>query len=89
MERVEQIVAERERVVAALSSQGWRLPATQANFVWFGLGEASARLAQVCAEFGLVVRTFDGEGVRATIGDPQANDRLVQAAASVAASLAG
>jgi histidinol-phosphate aminotransferase len=88
MQRVDVIVAERERVVGALTSQGWRLPRTQANFVWFGLGKASAQLAQACADAGLVVRTFDGEGVRATIAEPAANDRLIEAAATLAPSLA-
>lgn len=88
MQRVDALVAERDRVVAALTSQGWRLPSTQGNFVWFGLGEASAQLAQACADAGLVVRTFEGEGVRATIAEPQANDRLIEAAASMAPPLA-
>lgn len=89
MERVDAIVAERGRVVRALASQGWRVPVTQANFVWFGLGDASGRLAAACADAGLVVRTFDGEGVRATIGEPEANDRLIAVAAGLAATLAG
>ena len=88
MHRVDAIVSERDRVVAALAAQGWRLPSTQANFVWFGLGDASAQLAQACAEAGLVVRTFEGEGVRATIAEAEANDRLIEVAASLAPSLA-
>ena len=38
-ERVQALVAERGRVVAALTEQGWQLPATEANFVWFPLGD--------------------------------------------------
>lgn len=31
----ERLVAERERVLAALAEQGWELSDSQANFVWF------------------------------------------------------
>ena len=37
-ERVESLVAERDRVVQALADQGWKLPESDANFVWFPLG---------------------------------------------------
>src|SRR3954463_5012587 len=37
--RVDVIVAERERVAAALREQGWHLPDAQGNFVWLALGE--------------------------------------------------
>ena len=39
-----ELVAERERVVAALREQGWNVPDAQGNFVWFGLGDATLRL---------------------------------------------
>ena len=38
-ERVDALVAERARVVAALREQGWAVPQTEANFVWLPLGE--------------------------------------------------
>ena len=80
--RVDTIVAERDRVVAGLVSQGWVLPDAQANFVWFPLGPRSSAFAEACAAAGLAVRTFEGEGVRATIGEPEANDALISVAAS-------
>ncbi|HMM95276.1 histidinol-phosphate transaminase [Phycicoccus sp.] len=78
--RVKELVAERERVLAALREQGWDVPDQQANFVWFGLGEDTAAFAAVCDEAGLTVRPYGTDGVRATIAEPEANDRLVEVA---------
>jgi histidinol-phosphate aminotransferase len=81
MARVDALVAERERVVAALVSQGWVLADTEANFVWFGMASRTTAFAEACAAAGLAVRAFDGEGVRVTIGEPAANDLLLSVAA--------
>ncbi len=78
--RVEALVAERARVCDLLREQGWDVPETQANFVWLPTGEASMEFAQTCAEAGVVVRPFPGEGVRVTIGEPQATDRFLKVA---------
>lgn len=78
--RVDAIVAERDRVVAALAAQGWTIPDTQANFVWFDAGEATGALAEVFRDAGLLVRVFPGEGVRVTIAEPEANDLLLSCA---------
>ncbi|MFV0462829.1 MAG: histidinol-phosphate transaminase [Nostocoides sp.] len=76
-ERVGLLVAERERVCAALAGQGWNLPNAQGNFVWFPLGVDSARFAAACAEQALTVRPYGDDGVRVTIGEVEANDRLL------------
>lgn len=76
-QRVAAIVAERDRVLAALRDQGWEVPDTQANFVWLPLGDRSTAFAEHVRP--LAVRPFP-EGVRVTIGAPEANDRLVAAA---------
>ena len=78
--RVGHLVAERERVRAALAGQGWELPASQANFLWFPLGERSGEFAAACEEAGIVVRAYGDDGVRATIGENAANDRLIAVA---------
>ncbi len=75
--RVKELVAERERVTSALAEQGFQLPDSQGNFVWFGVGEATAELAAACATAGLAVRAYRGDGVRATIAEPAANDALL------------
>jgi histidinol-phosphate aminotransferase len=78
LERVDALVAERERVVAGLRGQGWQVPDTQANFVWLALGEDTARFAAACAAEGLSVRPFAGDGARCSIGETEANDRLLE-----------
>ncbi len=80
--RVKELVAERERVLAALREQGWEIPDTEANFVWFPLGEDTADFAAVCDEAGLTVRPYGEDGVRATIAEREANDRLIEVAAA-------
>ena len=78
--RVEAIVAERDRVVAALEGDGWRLPQTEANFVWFPVGAATDDFVEAASERGLSVRGFSGDGVRCTIDVPEANDLLIEVA---------
>ncbi len=72
--RVGVLVSERMRVVEGLRAQGWTVPETQANFVWLRLGERTVDFAATCEQHGVVVRPFPGEGVRVTIGEPEAND---------------
>src|SRR6476661_5925080 len=84
-ERVESLVAERDRVVQALSDQGWKLPQSDANFVWFPLGPDSTAFSQACAEAGLTVRQYGDDGVRVTTGAVEANSRLVEVAAAFGA----
>jgi len=79
-ERVDAIVAERDRVLAALRSQGWDVPDSQANFVWLPLGEDAVDFAVTCAPVS--VRPFAGDGVRISIGDPHVNDRFLEVAAN-------
>ena len=79
-ERVEALVAERVRVVAALRLQGWHLPETQANFVWLPLGIDTLAFAAAADTAGLVVRAFPGEGARCTIAETEANDLLLHVA---------
>jgi len=79
-ERVDALVAERERVVAGLRYQGWHLPETQANFVWLPLGADTLAFAAAADKVGLVVRAFAGEGARCTIAEPEANDLLLRVA---------
>jgi histidinol-phosphate aminotransferase len=81
LQRVDALVEERARVVAALASHGWDLPDAQGNFVWFSLGDRTTEFAAVAEEAGVMVRPFAGEGVRASIGEAEANDRLVDVAA--------
>ena len=81
LERVDALAAERTRVQTALAEQGWKLPFSQGNFVWFALGDRSMEFAAAADAAGITVRPFAGEGVRVTIGEPEGNDRLIDVAA--------
>ncbi len=74
LEQVDAIVVERERVMDALVEQGWRVPETQGNFVWLPLGEETPRFAADAQAAGIMVRPYGVDGVRVTIGEPEAND---------------
>ncbi|AKU18381.1 histidinol-phosphate transaminase [Luteipulveratus mongoliensis] len=79
-ERVNSLVAERSRVIAALREQGWPVPDSEANFVWLPLGDDTVDFAKAADEAGLVVRPFAGEGCRCTVAETEANDRLIEVA---------
>ena len=81
LERVDALVVERDRVVEGLREVGWRVPSPQGNFVWFDLGARTAAFAAAAEEAGIVVRPFAGEGCRVSIGEDEANTRLVDVAA--------
>ena len=85
--RVGTLVCERTRVVDALREQGWTVPDTQANFVWLRLGDRTSDFAALCEKAGVVVRPFAGEGMRATIGEAEANDIFLKAAEAFRAEL--
>ena len=84
MERVEELVAERDRVFAALRGidlagrYGIDLYDSQANFFWLRLGGRSVEFAQACEAIGVTVRPYGTDGVRVTIGEQEANDRVLE-----------
>ena len=80
--RVKSLVAERARVLGSLREAGWAMTDSQANFVWFPLGERTGDFVAACAEAGLSVRPYGTDGVRVSIGETEANDRLIEVARS-------
>jgi histidinol-phosphate aminotransferase len=78
--RVDALVAERARVLDGVRAAGWDMPDAQGNFVWFALGDRTADFAAAADEAGIVVRPFAGEGARVSIGETEANDRLIELA---------
>jgi len=77
-ERVDEVIAERERVFDALTDVGLDVVASEANFLWLPIGEPAAVLGEYSERAGVVLRPFPGVGVRITIGSPVENDRLVK-----------
>ena len=79
-------MGERDRLVAGITAAGWSIPEPQGNFVWFDLGERTADLAATFGDAGLAVRPFAGEGLRISVGEPEATDRLVELLHGIAAA---
>lgn len=79
--RVRTIIAQRDDVSDSLARLGLAPAESEANFVWLGLGEDTMSFAAACDEAGLAVRPFAGEGLRITIGEEEANSRLIEVAA--------
>ncbi len=87
LDRVSALVAERGRVMAALAAQGWVLPPTEANFVWLPTGDGTDRAVEVLERHGILARAFSGEGIRVTVGTPEANDAVLRACAAILADV--
>ena len=82
IERVNNIITQRERVVAEVRALGVAMAEQQANFIWLRLGSRTSDFVQRCEEAGVVVRPFlegddQGAGVRITVGEPQADERVL------------
>ncbi|GAA2720861.1 histidinol-phosphate transaminase [Cellulomonas aerilata] len=77
LERVDAIVEERTRLLTGLRAQGWTVPDSEANFVWLPLGPRAADFAADAAAAGVLVRPFPGDGVRVSVGEPEATDLLL------------
>jgi histidinol-phosphate aminotransferase len=86
LERVEALVAERARVADALAGMGWRVPDAQGNFVWLALGDRSDEFAHACDDRGVSVRPFQGDGVRISVGEREADDLFLEVAKDFAPS---
>ncbi|RZU50577.1 histidinol-phosphate aminotransferase [Krasilnikovia cinnamomea] len=74
------IIAERDRITEALRKLQLEVPASQANFVWLPLGDRAAAFGAACEARGVIVRAFQPDGVRVTIGTPEENDAFLAAA---------
>ena len=82
--RVAEVVGERTRVRDELTSYGYDVPPTQANFVWVPLGDATVEWAAGCEARKVIVRGFAGHGARVTISTPEENNKFLDAARELA-----
>ncbi|MGY1988307.1 histidinol-phosphate transaminase [Blastococcus sp. SYSU DS0669] len=73
------VVAERERLTAALRDRGLEVSDSQANFVWLPTGERTAELAAALESRAVITRPFAGEGIRVTVGTPEEDDVFLAA----------
>lgn len=83
--KLDLLIAERGRVVEALTKAGWKLPPAEANFVYLATGERTDEIYLGLERRGVVTRPFSGDGIRVTIGSPAENDRFLTTLAEVAA----
>lgn len=75
--RVAVVRAECRRLTTAARSLGWAVPEAHGNFYWLPLGSAAEAFSHSCADAGVTVRVFAGEGVRVTVAEPEAGDRVL------------
>jgi histidinol-phosphate aminotransferase len=76
--RVDEVIAERERVTDGIAELGLDVVESQANFVWLPLREHAAVLGEYSERAGVVLRPFPDVGVRITIGSADENDRMLK-----------
>jgi histidinol-phosphate aminotransferase len=76
MDRVDALVVERERVLAALRAQGWTIHPQHANFIWLATGNQTNAIKDACEFAGVAVRPFP-EGIRITVAETEANERVI------------
>lgn len=80
LDRVQHLSRERDRVWLALRDQGWEIYPSHANFIWLRLGDRAEAFAAACEAAGITIRAFPGEGVRISIAEEEANDRVIEVA---------
>ncbi|MGH3651396.1 histidinol-phosphate transaminase [Glutamicibacter sp.] len=81
--RIEEVVAQRERMHDGLAAAGYPVVKSQANFVWVDAGEATVELEAKLAAGGVVVRAFPGDGLRISSGTEEDIDRVLAALPAV------
>lgn len=85
--RIDEVVAQRDRLYTVLTAAGWPAVRSQANFVWVPAGERTAELDALLHAGGVVARAFPGEGIRISSGSAADIDR-VEAALAVSGDAA-
>jgi histidinol-phosphate aminotransferase len=86
LERVAELVQARDRLAGGLRELGFDVPQAQGNFVWLPAGPRTTAYAEAFGAAGLSVRPFPAggnKGIRITVGEPEANERVLQVAATL------
>jgi histidinol-phosphate aminotransferase len=81
--RVERNLAERTSLVVELEGLGLSVADSQANFIWFDVGENEPEIVKELAQRGVLVRAGGALGrpgaLRVTVGTQAENERLIEA----------
>ncbi|MFT4165288.1 MAG: histidinol-phosphate transaminase [Microlunatus sp.] len=84
-ERVAELVVRRTGLLNDLRELGFEAPDAQGNFVWLPAGPLTQRWAEAFADMGVMVRPYASntpfDGIRITVGEPPANDLVLEIAA--------
>jgi histidinol-phosphate aminotransferase len=84
-ERVGELVVRRTAMLKGLRELDLQLPDSQANFVWLPAGERTQAWADAFADAGVLVRPYSSgspyDGIRITVGEPEANELVLEIAA--------
>jgi histidinol-phosphate aminotransferase len=87
LERVADLVKARDALAVGLRGLGFDIPVAQGNFVWLPGGPNTRAYAATFARAGLMVRPYasggDWDGLRITVGEPAANERVLEVAATL------
>lgn len=86
--RINEVVAQRERMYAGLAAAGYPVVASEANFVWITAGDATADIEARLEAGGVVARAFPGEGLRISSGSELDVDRVLAALGADSAAVA-
>lgn len=78
LERVGHLATRRDGLWDALTAAGWNIPKPQGNFIWLPTGDETSEVAQRLDNAGLIVRPFAPEGIRVSIGEEEAVEKLLQ-----------
>nr|WP_233563673.1 histidinol-phosphate transaminase [Cryobacterium tepidiphilum] len=87
LDRVRQIAERRDRLWEDLVAHGWQIPRPQGNFIWLPTGPETSDVAARLADAGLVVRPFPADGIRLSIGEEEAVQKLLQMSEEIVGSL--
>jgi histidinol-phosphate aminotransferase len=91
LDRVADLVEARDALAGGLRDLGFDIPDAQGNFVWLPAGSDTEAYAARFARAGLIVLPFvsggDWDGLRITVGEPAANARVLEVAATLAAAV--
>ena len=76
--RVDEVIADRKWFESELTKLGFDLSPSQANFVWLPIGEHTDEFALRSEGIAVSIRPFSGEGVRISIGEREALQRVIE-----------
>jgi histidinol-phosphate aminotransferase len=87
LDRVAELVKARDALASGLRDLGFDIPDAQGNFVWLPAGPDAEAYQAIFAKAGLMVLAYvsggDWDGLRITIGEPAANERVLEIAATL------